>query len=169
MLPDVLAHNLDVIFCGTGAGRRSAAIQQYYAGQGNRFWPTLYDIGLTPRRLGPADFEEVLGFGIGLTDLVKHRAGADSALESKDFVDGRTRLRRNIFEYRPRFLCFNGLKAAQEFLKDRYVDYGLQRHQVAKTRIFVAPSTSSMASGYWNIDCWHELAELVRSSRDAQT
>jgi len=38
MLPDVLAANLDVVFCGTAAGKRSAEVGMYYAGPGNRFW-----------------------------------------------------------------------------------------------------------------------------------
>ena len=35
----------------------------------NKFWPTLYEIGLTPRRLVATEFETVLAYGVGLTDL----------------------------------------------------------------------------------------------------
>ena len=72
MLPDLLDYNLDVVFCGTGAGTESARRQHYYAGSGNKFWPTLYTVGLTRRRLRPSDYEMLLDFRIGLTDLVKH-------------------------------------------------------------------------------------------------
>jgi TDG/mug DNA glycosylase family protein len=51
-LADLLATDLRVVFVGTAAGRRSAALGHYYAGRGNRFWRTLFDIGLTPRRFG---------------------------------------------------------------------------------------------------------------------
>ena len=50
VLPDVLAPDLRVVFVGTAAGARSAAVGHYYAGPGNRFWHTLHEIGLTPRR-----------------------------------------------------------------------------------------------------------------------
>src|SRR3546814_13773735 len=49
VLPDVLAPGLRLVFCGSAAGRKSAELGAYYAGPGNKFWPTLYEIGLTPR------------------------------------------------------------------------------------------------------------------------
>ena len=80
MLPDVLGIGLKVVFCGTAAGDRSARLGQYYAGARNKFWATLYDIGLTPRRLEPDEYELVLAYGMGLTDLAKQRSGSDRDL-----------------------------------------------------------------------------------------
>jgi TDG/mug DNA glycosylase family protein len=37
-LPNVLGPGLDVVFCGTAAGDRSAAFGCYYAGPGNKFY-----------------------------------------------------------------------------------------------------------------------------------
>ena len=51
ILPDVLESGLDLVLCGTAAGRKSAEMLAYYAKPGNRFWPTLHAVGLTPRRL----------------------------------------------------------------------------------------------------------------------
>ena len=76
MLPDILAKDLKVIFCGTAAGTRSAAIGHYYAGRGNQFWPLLHELGLTPRRLKPDDDHLLPHFGIGLTNLSTDVAGA---------------------------------------------------------------------------------------------
>ena len=78
VLPDILAPGLDIVFCGTAVGNVSAQRGAYYAGLGNMFWPTLYEIGLTPRRLQPEEFREVLSFGLGLTDLVKAVLGVDT-------------------------------------------------------------------------------------------
>ena len=44
-LPDVLRDNLDVVFVGTAAGRRSAELGVYYAHSGNYFWRTLWQSG----------------------------------------------------------------------------------------------------------------------------
>lgn len=79
-LEDLLARHLDLVVCGTGAGRRAVALRQYYAGRGNRVWRTLAEVGLTPRELSPSDYRELLNFGMGLTDLVKHHAGSDAGL-----------------------------------------------------------------------------------------
>lgn len=81
VLPDVLAAGLDIVFCGTGAGARSAAVGAYYAKPGNRFWPTLHTVGLTPRQLAPADYAEVLRYGIGLTDVAKEHVGQDAVID----------------------------------------------------------------------------------------
>ncbi len=55
ILPDVLAPGLDIVFCGTGAGAWSARVGAYYGKPGNKFWPTLHAVGLTPRRREPAE------------------------------------------------------------------------------------------------------------------
>ena len=42
------------------------------------------------------------------------------------------------------------------------VEYGLQSETVGATKVFVAPSTSGAANGFWNEDHWLELAALVK-------
>lgn len=49
-LPDQLGKHLRLVFVGTAAGQRSADLGHYYAGRGNRFWPTIHEVGITPRR-----------------------------------------------------------------------------------------------------------------------
>ena len=71
ILPDILDRGLDVVFCGTAVGPKSAEQRSYYAGPGNKFWQILADIGLTPHRLRPSQFKDVNAHGIGLTDLAK--------------------------------------------------------------------------------------------------
>ena len=70
MLPDLLDYNLLVVFCGTAAGTVSAERKRYFAGKGNKFWKTLYEVGLTPSRLEPAEYKLLLEYGIGLAPLV---------------------------------------------------------------------------------------------------
>ena len=71
MLDDLLASNLRLVICGTAAGHVSAARGAYYAGPGNKFWKTLFETGLTPRQLAPAEYRELHDYGIGLTDIAK--------------------------------------------------------------------------------------------------
>ena len=71
MLPDLLDYNLLVVFCGTAAGTVSAERKRYFAGKGNKFWKTLYEVGLTPSRLEPAEYKLLLEYGIGLAPLVE--------------------------------------------------------------------------------------------------
>jgi G:T/U-mismatch repair DNA glycosylase len=55
-LDDLLEPGLTIVFCGTAAGLRSAALAQYYAGPGNQFWKVLAQVGLTPRQLSPHEY-----------------------------------------------------------------------------------------------------------------
>ena len=157
ILPDLLAPGLDIVFCGTAVGAASARRRAYYAGPGNAFWPTLHRVGLTPRQLRPEEYAQLLGWGIGLTDLAKEISGNDDILSRHHFDCAR--LRRVLDQYRPRILAFTGKRAAQQFL-GRSVDYGAQVEQVGESRLFVLPSPSGAACRYWSIVPWQALAQL---------
>jgi double-stranded uracil-DNA glycosylase len=158
MLPDVLQPGLRIVFCGTAAGVKSAQAGAYYAGPGNQFWPTLQRIGLTPRQLRPQQYRELPKYGIGLTDLCKTQAGSDHVLARHGFDV--LRLIALLERHRPRLLAFNGKKAAEVALGCRVV-YGPHAESVAGARVFVLPSTSGAARGYWDVRPWRELAVAV--------
>ena len=157
ILPDLLAPGLDIVFCGTAVGAASARRRAYYAGPGNGFWPTLYRVGLTPRQLRPEEYAQLLGLGIGLTDLAKEISGNDNILSRSHFDCDR--LRAVIAEYRPRIVAFTGKRAAQQFV-GRSVDYGGLAEKVGETRLFVLPSPSGAACRYWSVAPWQALAQL---------
>jgi len=158
ILPDVLQPGVKVVFCGTAAGERSAALGAYYAGRGNQFWTVLHRVGLTPRQLEPQEFQSLLKFGIGLTDLAKCVCGNDSTLSKEFFdIDG---LRQRIGKINPKAVAFNGKNAAKNFLC-RSVRYGRQCEKIGTSVIFVLPSTSGAARRYWNEQYWLELADFL--------
>ena len=123
ILPDVLAPGLRVVFCGTAPGTASARAGAYYAGPGNRFWPTLHEVGLTPFLLRPAEFTRLPEFGIGLTDISKTASGSDLDVGRSGFDPAR--LASAIAAASPAHLAFNGKNAARSAL-DRSIDYGPQ-------------------------------------------
>lgn len=158
ILPDILIADLAIVFCGSAAGTASARRRAYYAGPGNAFWPTLHVIGLTPHPLRPEEYRSVIQFGIGLTDLAKTVSGADAVLRKEHF--DREGLRRKILRYQPKLLAFTSKRAAQEFLQ-HHVVYGRQQERLGNTALFVLPSPSGAARGYWDIAPWHALAQLA--------
>jgi len=154
----LLRPGLKLVICGSAAGRRSAEVGAYYAGPGNKFWRILHQCGLTPRRLVPEEFPTLLDHGIGLTDLAKTYAGGDAGLRrADDDIEG---LVAKIARHAPGCFAFNGKRAAQAVL-GRRVGYGLQVERIARSRIFVLPSTAGAASGHWDERPWHELAGEV--------
>ncbi len=159
VLPDLLKPGLTVVFCGTAAGSKSAKVGAYYAGPGNQFWGVLHRIGLTPRRLAPPEFRELLSFGIGLTDLWKETSGPDSEVtQTSPDVNS---LQSRVLRYSPRVLAFNGKGSASVFL-DRPVSYGRQPEMIGQTALFVLPSTSGAGRGYWDESYWQELAKWLK-------
>lgn len=161
ILPDVLEPGLRLVFCGTAAGRRSAADGAYYAHPGNLFWRTLHEVGLTPRRLVPAEFPTLPDYGLGLTDLAKFHSGNDDQLPRGAFdVDA---LQRKIHRYHPGILAFTSKNAARALLGGR-VAYGWQATTLGATRLFVLPSPSGQARGHWQRAPWQQLAAAVIGS-----
>src|SRR5690606_10382691 len=161
VLPDVLGPGLDIVFCGTAVGHESARRRAYYAGPGNAFWPTLFKVGLTPRQLAPEEFLNVLDHGLGLTDLAKSATGPDDGLRPTDF--NRDELRTKILRFSPRVLAFTSKKAAMTFLDVKLVPYGLLDEALGETRLFVLPSPSGAARGYWDVSHWFDLARLAKA------
>jgi TDG/mug DNA glycosylase family protein len=159
LVADVLETDLDVVFCGTALSAASFERRAYYAKPGNRFWPTLHKVGLTPRQLNPQEFPIVTEFGIGLTDVCKSAWGQDADLRADDFDPGA--LREKIEQFAPRFLAFTSKRAAREYL-GRNPDYGDQPETIGATRIFVLPSTSGLATRFWDESYWRELATSCR-------
>ena len=160
ILPDVLGSGLAVVFCGSAAGAASARAGAYYAGPGNRFWPTLHRVGLTPRLLAPAEFRTVLRYGIGLTDLCKTESGSDASLSGR--ADDAAALTAKIARHRPAVLAFNGKRAAQVFLGTGSLAYGEQARRIGETAIHVLPSSSGAARRWWDEAYWRRVAAAVR-------
>jgi TDG/mug DNA glycosylase family protein len=162
ILPDLLQPGLALVFCGTAAGRRSAAERAYYAHPGNLFWRALFEAGLTPRLLAPAEFPLLTGYGIGLTDLAKRHSGNDADLP-RDAFDVPA-LRARIERHAPRLLAFTSKNAARAAL-GHAVSYGMQEETLGQTRLFVLPSPSGQARGHWDIVPWRALAAHYRAAR----
>ena len=160
-LPDQLQEHLRLVFVGTAASTRSAADGHYYAHPRNRFWPTLFEVGITPRRYEPREFASLLRLGIGFTDVCKSDAGMDRqiSVRPEDIAVFRAKMLR----YRPRTIAFTSKKAASLF-------YGRPTAVLAPGRqppldgfpdVFVLPSPSGAASGHWSVQPWQDLAEAV--------
>ena len=164
ILPDVLAPGLHLVLCGTAPSRASHAARAYYAKPGNRFWPTLYEVGLIPVRLSPAEYPQVPRFGIGLTDLCKTEYGSDAELSRTAFDVPAFTAKMEL--YQPAAVAFDSKTAGQAFLRRR-THYGLQPETIGATRIFVVPSPSGRAGSYWDIGPWRELGDFVQARRAA--
>src|SRR5437667_1430511 len=87
-IPDVIAPDLAILFCGINPGLWSAAVGHHFARPGNRFWPALAGAGFTDGQLDPADEGRLLAAGLGITNLVERATAAADELGREELVAG---------------------------------------------------------------------------------
>src|SRR5258707_6120210 len=157
-LLDLLRPGLQLVVCGTAAGRASAA---RYAERGNRFWHVLHEVGLTATELQPGDYTMLLEARIGLADWAEYSAGMDAVLHGNALYAAR--LRDVVEAIQPRALAFNGKNTASMFYRagTQRLNYGRQSERIGETAVYVLPSTAA-TSGFWSIEPWRELAGELR-------
>jgi TDG/mug DNA glycosylase family protein len=160
-LPDQLRAGLRLVFVGTAASTRSASLGQYYAHPGNRFWRSLHEAGITPRRYQPSEFSALLDLGIGFTDLSKSGAGMDHQIARQSF--DAAGFRAKIETWRPKTIAFTSKKAASLFYVRPTSAIALGRQSPVKDfpDVFVLSSPSGAASGHWTLQPWRELAAWI--------
>jgi len=163
LIPDLLAPGLDLVFCGTAPSAASFTARAYYANPGNAFWPTLHAVGLTPERLTPQRYPELLTMGLGLTDLNKTEVGSDHELTpaAMDAPSLHAKLRR----FRPAAIAFTSKHAASLALGIKAPAYGRQRELVEGAVAFVLASPSGRARSFWTLAPWKEAAAYVAERR----
>lgn len=173
-LPEIADKGLNVIFCGTAAGKQSTDMGHHYAHPGNRFWPTLYEVGYLNKPVSPtpdlhkqtANQDYILRRHLGLTDFIVDQCANDGKLHLNRATvkQARYRLMLFIIRWQPKYLAFNGKKAAKLYLGVDKIDYGLQpnNHDIGDTKLYVLPSTSTAASRWWteNKHYWADLMAL---------
>jgi TDG/mug DNA glycosylase family protein len=163
LVPDLLAPGLDLVFCGTAPSPASFKARAYYANLGNAFWATLYAIGLTPERLTPDRYPELLTLGLGLTDLNKTEYGSDHEL-SAQAMDARA-LRAKLRRFRPAAVAFTSKHAASWALGAKSPSYGRQAERLEGAVVFVLASPSGRARSFWTLEPWRAAAAFVAERR----
>jgi TDG/mug DNA glycosylase family protein len=140
-VPDVLAPDLQVVFCGINPGFVSAAAGAHFANPRNDFWRLLHDAGFTPRLLAPDEQFETLRYGVGLTNAALRTTRGSSDLRRGDFAGAAERLGALAEELHPRWIAFVGKEAYRGTFGERPT-LGEQERTLGETRLFVLPSTS---------------------------
>ena len=102
-VPDVIKHDLDILFVGINPGLMSAKIGHHFGHPGNRFWPSLYSAGFTPSLLSPYMESKLLQYGYGITNLVPRATKTAAEISTTELIDGLKLLDRKINIYRQKW------------------------------------------------------------------
>ena len=162
-VPDVIAPDLRVLFCGINPGLYTAAVGHHFARPGNRFWPALHLSGFTGRRLSPFEEGELLARGLGITNVVARATAAAAELAPAEFERGGRLLRAKVRRYRPRFLAVLGVGAYRAAFARPKAGVGRQEEKLEAATVWVLPNPSGLNANYRTED----LARLFRDLRDA--
>jgi TDG/mug DNA glycosylase family protein len=152
---DVIAPDLEILYCGINPGLYSAAVGHHFARPGNRFWPVLHLAGLTPERLGPFEEARLLEHGQGITNLVARATARAEEISALELARGAIRLRRKVERYRPAKVAVLGLGAYRRAFVVPSAQVGLQPDPFGGARLWVLPNPSGLNAHY-------QLAELAR-------
>ena len=161
-VPDVIAPDLRVLFCGINPGLYTAAVGHHFARPGNRFWPALHAGGFTDRVLSPFDERELLKSGYGITNVVPRATASADLLTKDEIVKGGERLRAKVLRYRPRVLAVLGVGAYRTAFNQPKATMGRQEERIGDTVLWVLPNPSGLNAHYQSAD----LAKLFRELRD---
>lgn len=154
-VPDLLAPDLRVLFCGINPGLYSAATGHHFARPGNRFWPAMHQAGFTPRQLSPFEEQELLTWGYGMTVIVRRGTAAAAELSNEEYEAGARALVRKVRKYRPRLLAVLGVGAYRAAFDRPRAQLGLQSERIGDTEIWLLPNPSGLNANY-------QLPDLVR-------
>ncbi len=161
-LPDVIARDLEVLFCGINPGLYTAAVQQHFGRPGNRFWPAIHKAGFTPRLLHPSAQRKLLRHGAGITNVVARATTAAAELTDAELVEGASILNTKVRRYHPRVLAIVGIGAYRTGFARPHAKTGLQEETIGATRIWILPNPSGLNANYRP----EELAALYRELRE---
>ncbi|MFC8198459.1 G/U mismatch-specific DNA glycosylase [Streptomyces sp. NPDC057298] len=148
LVPDVVADGLQVLFCGINPGLMTAATGHHFARPGNRFWPVLHLSGFTPRLLKPSEQDELLSYGLGITNVVARASARADELSADEYREGGRLLAAKVERLRPRWLAVVGVTAYRTAFDDRKAAIGPQERTIGATRVWVLPNPSGL-NAHW--------------------
>jgi TDG/mug DNA glycosylase family protein len=147
-IPDVIAADLAVLFCGINPGLWSAAVGRHFARPGNRFWPALHRGGFTDRQLPPEEQTALLASGLGITNVAARATARADQLTGAELIAGAGILRGKIRRYRPRWVAVLGIGAYRTAFGAVGAQVGPQQDLLAGARVWVLPNPSGL-NAHW--------------------
>lgn len=139
---------LRVLFVGINPSLRSAEVGHHFARPGNRFWPTLYAAGFTPRLLAPREDRLLPTFGLGIVNFVARATRSASELTDAELRAGAADLEVIVRAWDPRLVAVVGVGAYRAGFRRPHAVVGLQRERVGGRPVWVLPNPSGLNAHY---------------------
>jgi double-stranded uracil-DNA glycosylase len=163
-VPDVIAPDLRVLFCGINPGLYSARVGRHFARPGNRFWKALHGGGFTESVLTSEQQDLLLERGCGVTNLVARESASADELDAEELRAGGRALERKVRRYRPAWVAILGVGAYRVAFAEPRARVGPQERKLADAGLWVLPNPSGLNAHYQVPDlarCFRELREAA--------
>jgi len=121
--------------------------------------------GFTPYLLRPDEQRQLLGFGLGITNLVDRATARADELSPEELADGAVALAEKTAALRPRWLAVVGVTAYRTGFGSPRATIGRQEPKIGETAVWVLPNPSGLNASYQ----MGRLAEEFGSLRAAAT
>ncbi len=145
---DVMASDLNVVFCGINPGLYSAAVGHHFARPGNRFWKVIHAAGFTPRLLSPFEERGLLACGCGITNLVERATAQAAEISKEEFEAGALRLLVKAQQYHPKIVAILGLDAYRRAFRRAHATCGRQAECLGDSELWALPNPSGLNAHY---------------------
>ena len=149
-LRDRIKPGVWVLFVGINPGVKSALSGHHFAGFSNRFWKLLFESKLVPVPITFEADDRLPEFGFGITNIVRRATPSIDTLLPGEYVEGRLRLRRKIFRYKPPIVAMVGVTVFRAMFPERKdaVKLGPQPERIGAATVFVLPNPSGRNANF---------------------
>lgn len=148
VVPDVIDHDLRVLFVGVNPGVRSGETKHHFAHPSGRLWKALQAAGFTPEVLNSAEEEKLLEYRLGLTNLVHRPTPSANLLRAEELRAGATQLKRKACLYKPQWIAILGVVAYRLAFDEPRAVVGPQERTLCSSWLWVLPGPTGRNAHY---------------------
>jgi len=145
---DILAPDLDVIFCGINPASSAALAGHNFSHGNNRFWAVLHLACFTDVRLRPEDERRLLEYGCGITAVVPRPTKRAAEVGPEEFRKARPGFEARMRRYAPRAIAFLGKRALSAMTGRPDIGWGRFPTEFAGKMAWVLPNPSGLNRGF---------------------
>ncbi|MBW3662339.1 MAG: mismatch-specific DNA-glycosylase [Actinobacteria bacterium] len=164
-VPDLVGDDVRLVFVGINPGLWTAATATHFAHPGNRFYPALFEAGITDRLIDASDGwsdedrRHLLDRGIAITNLCRRATARADELSPSELRDGALEVESKIEALSPRAVAVVGLTAYRTAFGRPRAPAGRQDEYLGGAPLWVLPNPSGLNA--------HEtVASLARAYRE---
>ncbi|MFW0796843.1 mismatch-specific DNA-glycosylase [Gordonia sp. CPCC 205515] len=149
-VPDLVGPDCRLLFVGINPGLWTAAVGAHFARPGNRFYPALYQAGITDRLIDAStgmreeDRDLLIARGVGITNVVSRASATAAELSADELRAGGVRLRERVREVAPKVVAVAGITAYRKAFGLPKAVTGPQDERWDGAQVWVVPNPSGL-------------------------